>query len=104
MMLYGVSQLIPWLIICYDGRGAKWLRNGSLLVLEGLDSNSEEVTRQQRINMFSANVQVDLYVLDNYSSLSRLQRVTAWHIRFIKNCRMAHHDEVKWYLTVKELH
>jgi hypothetical protein len=49
-------------------------------------------------------VQVSKFLLDNYSSLSRLQKITVWCRIFIVNCRMVPQDRVEGYLTVDELH
>jgi hypothetical protein len=83
--------------------GHKWLRNGKPPTFRGLDFNVEDVTREQKIEKFFAHFQLDTSLLDIYSSLLRLQKVTAWCRRFIMNCRVAHQDWAKGYLTVEKL-
>jgi hypothetical protein len=83
--------------------GPKLLRNSSP-VNKDLDSDSEEVTREQKIDKISAHVQVGTSLLDNCSFMSRLQRVMVWCRRFIMKCSMVPQDRVKVYPMVEELH
>jgi hypothetical protein len=89
VVFHMASLLILWLITCCGGQGPV-AKKQQTLVFNSLGSNSEDVTRERMIDNFSARVQEDTFLLDSHSFFSGLQRVMAWCMRLITNCRMNH--------------
>ena len=52
--------------------------------------SNEPSTEQKELCLISSHQVIEsLFPLDRYSTFSRIQRVTAWILRFIRNCRIA---------------
>ncbi|XP_017466036.1 PREDICTED: uncharacterized protein LOC108358971 [Rhagoletis zephyria] len=82
-------------------------------VSEKVETEAKKECRRERIhtekadNQFVARVSIisikQMSLLERYSSINRLIRVTAWVLRFAQNCRSPMTERQKLYLSVKEL-
>jgi hypothetical protein len=64
-------------------------------------TDGEEIRKTQK--MANQNLLPKLLSLENYSSFQKLQRVTAYILRFIGNCRQRRENRNLGHLTVEEI-
>ncbi len=88
--------------------GPEWLRMDPSQWPVQADCTEPEASENERELCFHITVQPRLSILDRYSKLSQLLRVTTWVLRFVSNCRSrARHPDIPLQmrpsLTTQEL-
>ncbi|KAJ8879676.1 hypothetical protein PR048_020284 [Dryococelus australis] len=85
--------------------GPGWLHEpGPLQDSDVVKPDQDIMENERKITVATAHIVPKSSLLSRWSSLRQIQRVTAWCLRFGKNCKTSHTERVSHPLTVHELH
>lgn len=85
--------------------GSKWLKLESSSWSSQSEVSQAEEQLEEEIVLYTVEVEkVPIISVDQYSSYSRLKRITAWVFRFIENCRNREGKNSHPSLMPNELH
>ena len=88
--------------------GPEWLKSHQSewprqFVLPPVASPIEEEREICFVSVNQSSMCTPILLIENFSSFTRLKRITAWVLRFINNCRVNRRDNLTPYLLVNEL-